>query len=151
MGFRSTGYREETELKSPVQPTAERPISQSRTANRSMWWRRETYHFRPIELHSLISRTIVATGEYFMHRSKSWVLIVGVLMVTVIGELTWITGPDISLSLFYILPITFVTWRIGRTAGFALSVLSVCVWVISDSSKISSLAALRYCSPVFHL
>ena len=151
MGFRSTGYREETGLKSPVQPTAERPISQSQTANRSMWWRRETYHFRPIELHSLISRTIVATGEYFMHRSKSWVLIVGVLMVTVIGELTWITGPDISLSLFYILPITFVTWRIGRTAGFALSVLSVCVWVIADASKISSLSAVGYWNPVISL
>src|SRR5215470_20068557 len=127
MGFRSTGYREETG-NSPSQPAVGRSGSQSSSAKRLIWWPRETCRHRSVEFHSLISRLIVATGEYFIHRSKSWVLLVGVLMVTVIGELTWITGPEISFSLFYILPITFVTWRIGRVAGFALSALSVSVW-----------------------
>src|SRR5215467_3352166 len=151
MGFRSTGYREETGLNSQSQSTTARSGSLSRTANRSNGGSRETYHHRPVEFSSLISRIIVATGEYFMHRSKSWVLLVGVLMITVIGELTWITGPNISLSLFYILPITFVTWRIGRVAGFALSVLSVCVWVIADAAKISFLSAIGYWNPAISL
>ena len=149
MGFRSTGYREETGLNTPTQPTAARSSSQSAT-HRSMWWRRETYHHR-FEFRSLISRMILATGEHFMRRSKSWVLLVGVLMVTVIGEVTWITSPEISLSLFYILPITFVTWRIGRMAGFGLSVLSVCVWVMADAAKISSLSAVGYWNPAISL
>ncbi len=58
-----------------------------------------------------------------------------------IGALDLLTGPDISVSLFYLLPITFVTWRIGRNAGFALS---FCVWVVVDARQIYSHTAVGY-------
>ena len=103
----------------------------------------------PVEFRSVIPRLIVRTGEYFMQRPKSWVLVAGILMILVIGELDLLTGPDISLSLFYLLPITFVTWRAGKTAGFALSFLSVCVWVFADATEISSLAAIGYWNAAF--
>jgi len=64
---------------------------------------------------------------------------IGLLTVVMIGALDLLTGPDISL--FYLLPITFVTWRIGRNAGFALS---FCVWVVVDARQIYSHTAVGY-------
>src|SRR5262249_19601861 len=52
---------------------------------------------------------------------------------------------------FYLLPIIFVTWRIGRTAGFGLSFLSVCVWVCADAKQIYSLAAVGFWNAAINL
>ena len=150
MGFRSTGFREETGLSSPTKPTVATKRSDAGTANRT-GRRRDRNHHRPLEFHSVIHRLVITIGEYFMHQRKPSVLVLGLLMVAAIGELDLLSGPDISLSLFYILPITVVTWRIGRTAGFALSVVSVCVWVFVDARQISSLAAVGYWNPVISL
>jgi diguanylate cyclase (GGDEF)-like protein len=150
MGFRSTGFREETGLSSPTQATVATKLSDAGTANRTER-RRYRNHHRPLEFHSVIRRLIIATGEYFMHQRKLSVLVLGLLMVATIGEFDLISGPEISVSLFYILPIAVVTWRIGRAAGFALSVLSVCVWVFVDAKQISSLAAVGYWNPAIHL
>src|SRR5262245_50127256 len=150
MGFHSTGFREETGLSSPTQATVATKRSDAETANRTERCR-DRNHYRTLESHTVIHRLIVSTLEYFMHQPKPTVLLLGLLMVAFIGELGLISGPDISLSLFYILPITFVTWRIGRIAGFALSVLSVCVWVFVDARQISSLAAVGYWNPAISL
>src|SRR5262245_13807260 len=118
MGFRSTGFREETGSSSPTQPTVATSRSDAGTANRP-GRHRDRKHHRPLESDSLIHRLIVAIGEYCLHQPKPWVLVTGILMVGAIGELDLLSGPDVSLSLFYLLPIAFVTWRIGRNAGFA--------------------------------
>src|SRR5262245_10292812 len=123
MGFRSTGYREKTGFASPTQATAATKRELSEAAGRTGMRHSDKNHRLPHR--SLFHKLIVATGEYFMHQPKPRVLLLGLLMVTAIGELDFFSGPDLSLSLFYLLPITFVTWRIGRTAGFALSLLSV--------------------------
>jgi len=73
---------------------------------------------------------------------------IGLLTVVMVGVLDFLTGPDISLSLFYLLPITFVTWRIGRTAGFALS---FCAWVVVDARQIYSLTAVGYWNAAINL
>src|SRR5262245_60429022 len=78
---------------------------QPRVAGHSVGRRSEAHHYRPADSHGAISRLIVKTGEYFAHESKSWVLATGILMVGAIGEIDLLTGPDISLSLFYLLPI----------------------------------------------
>src|SRR5262249_46202587 len=151
MVFGSTGHREETGFPSPIQFSTAGRSGQVAGPARSRWRNRVTHHHGPVEFRSVIPRLIVRTGEYFMQRPKSWVLVAGVLMVLVIGELDLLTGPAISLSLFYLLPITFVTWRSGKTAGFALSVLSVCVWVFADAGEIYSRRALGYWNAAIHL
>src|SRR5262249_6024282 len=123
------------------------PVSAARKdthdgAGRGMWRHRAAP--RPAEVLSAIPMLIVKTGEFFAHRSNQWVFITGIIMVITIGELDVLTGPDISLSLFYLLPVTFVTWRGGKRAGFALSVLSTCVSVFADAGELQSRAAVGY-------
>src|SRR5215831_5977113 len=148
MVLRSTGHREETT--SSIRLAATKKSGESRDTNRATWRHRQT-HQRPLQFNSVIPRMIVRTGEYLMHQPKSHVLCLGILMVIAIGLLDDLTGPDISLSLFYLLPIIFVTWRIGRAAGFGLSFLSVCVWVCADAKQIYSLAAVGFWNAAINL
>src|SRR5262249_14533035 len=140
MVFRSTEGAE-TVLASSIERAAPTRGEELRRPERSRWRQRHTLHHRRLEFTSIILGLIVRVGEYLAHRSKSHVLMIGLLTVGMIGALDLLTGPDISLSLFYLLPITFVTWRIGRTAGFALS---LCVWVVADARQIYSHTSAGY-------
>ncbi len=149
MPFHSTGLRAETVLASSIECAAATRREELRRHERSRWCQRHTHHHQPLGFRSIILGLIVRVGEYFAHRPKSHVLMIGLLTVVMIGALDLLTGPDISL--FYLLPITFVTWRIGRTAGFALSLFSVCVWVVADARQIYSLTAVGYWNAAINL
>jgi diguanylate cyclase (GGDEF)-like protein len=51
-------------------------------------------------------------------------LVAGLISVGVLGALDWLTGNEITFSLFYLLPIVLVTWGVNRRAGLLLSLLS---------------------------
>lgn len=55
--------------------------------------------------------------------SKS-ILILAVVCVVIISIPDYLAGLDISLSLFYILPIVIATWYAGKNAGFVIAFLS---------------------------
>jgi diguanylate cyclase (GGDEF)-like protein len=49
-----------------------------------------------------------------------------------IGVADYLTGSEIAFSIFYLIPISLVTWRVGRRAGVPISFLSALIWMISD-------------------
>jgi hypothetical protein len=49
--------------------------------------------------------------EYFAVRSPSLVIVIGVLTVILVGLIDLVTGTEISLSIFYLVPIAFTTQR----------------------------------------
>src|ERR1051326_2198688 len=150
MVFHSTGPRAETVLASSIECAAATRGKKLRRHQPSLWHKRHTQHHQPVEFRSSILRLIVRLGEYFAYRPKSQVFMIGLLMVVMVGAVDLVTRPDISISLFYLLPITFVTWRIGRTAGFALSFISF-FWVVADARPIYSLTAVGYWNGAINL
>ena len=42
------------------------------------------------------------------------------------------TGYELAFSLFYLLPISIVTWLAGRRLGIVMSLVSAVVWLVSD-------------------
>ncbi|MEJ2698159.1 MAG: ATP-binding protein [Desulfuromonadales bacterium] len=71
--------------------------------------------------------------EWFMSSlPKSVVLIGGALLVGILGILDFLTGSELSFSLFYLLPICLVTWFVGRWSGVSVSLLSAGVWLLAD-------------------
>jgi diguanylate cyclase (GGDEF)-like protein len=52
----------------------------------------------------------------------------GILLVLVVGWIDYLTGFEISLSFFYLIPIVLVTWFHGKKAGVWLAVLCAGVW-----------------------
>lgn len=53
-------------------------------------------------------------------------------MVAGIGFIDYHTGLEISLSIFYLIPTSFVTWRRGQTPGLVFAASSATVWFIAD-------------------
>lgn len=54
--------------------------------------------------------------------------VLGLLALLVVGAVDLITGEELLFSLFYMIPITWVTWHGGRRAGLINALLSALIW-----------------------
>ena len=59
-------------------------------------------------------------------------LAIGTGMLLVLGYVDYASGYELSLSIFYLLPIMFTAWYGGRRPAMLLAVLSACVWLMAD-------------------
>lgn len=57
---------------------------------------------------------------------------IGLAAVVLLGLADYLTGPDISFTLFYLIPLSLVAWSSGRRAGFLLCLISAIVWLRVD-------------------
>jgi signal transduction histidine kinase len=65
-------------------------------------------------------------------RSTAGALVAGGLMMLLIGVLDYWTGPQVSGSLFYLLPVLFVSHFAGRLAGVLAAFGATAVWLTAD-------------------
>ncbi|MCI0448881.1 MAG: sensor histidine kinase [Chlorobi bacterium] len=80
--------------------------------------------------------------DYLNITGKSKVFFIGFILLALIGSIDFITGVEISFSVFYLIPISIVTWYSNKNLGLILSVLGTAMWVIADIQDLS-----RYASP----
>jgi len=59
-------------------------------------------------------------------------VLVGLGLLAVVGYLDYATGYQLTLSVFYLLPILFVLRRMGRSWAFVMAVLAAAVWLLAD-------------------
>ena len=64
--------------------------------------------------------------------SKTSVYLLAYLVVISIGFLDYKTGVEISLSFFYLIPITIVVWQNGKKPGIFISLISTVIWFVSN-------------------
>jgi ABC-type multidrug transport system fused ATPase/permease subunit len=60
-------------------------------------------------------------------------IIVGIALASGVGFLDYVTG-DIGFSIFYLIPIVFVSWYAGLRWGLVTSALSAVLWLLDDIS-----------------
>jgi len=70
--------------------------------------------------------------EYFAAHSPLLVIVIGVLTVILVGLADLVTGAEISLAIFYFVPIAFTTWFAGRVPGLLTALLSAFTWLAAD-------------------
>ncbi|MGD0277531.1 MAG: GGDEF domain-containing protein [Syntrophales bacterium] len=58
-------------------------------------------------------------------QSKWLILAAGFVLLIPIGITEYIIGADLSVSIFYLIPIAMVTWYVDRESGFLIAVASV--------------------------
>ncbi len=63
----------------------------------------------------------------------SVLVLVGMAMLLSITWVDYVTGTELSFSIFYFLPISIITWRLGGWAGFVFSLLSSAAWYLADT------------------
>jgi len=66
--------------------------------------------------------------EYLNGKSRTTLVLWGLLGAIFIGLLDYVTGPMVALMVFYLIPICFVAWFAGRWSGFLVAVLSGAIW-----------------------
>jgi hypothetical protein len=55
--------------------------------------------------------------------------VVGILLL---GKLNFLAGYEVNFSIFYLVPIAFALWRIGKRFALASACVGATVWCISD-------------------
>jgi PAS domain S-box-containing protein len=63
------------------------------------------------------------------------VLVVSYMMVLLVGTFDYITNPEFSFSLFYLIPIAFNTWFTSKRNGILIAGLSAITWLYVDISS----------------
>ena len=70
--------------------------------------------------------------DYLSKLPQSVLISVGSVMMLLVGILNHMAGPEISSTIFYLIPIVLVTWFTRRSIGFIFSILSALTWLITD-------------------
>ncbi len=70
--------------------------------------------------------------EYITKWNQIWITLSGILLVAILGLTDFVTGYEISFSIFYLAPVAFVTWFAGKRAGLTVALLSAIVWMAAD-------------------
>jgi len=64
-------------------------------------------------------------------RTLFWT-IMGIVLLGLLGVIDYLTGNEITFSLFYLVPIVLVTWSVSQNAGLLMSLLSALSWVAAE-------------------
>lgn len=73
--------------------------------------------------------------ENLERQSKPLIILLGFLLVFVVGICDFLSGYEIAFSLFYVIPISLVTWFTGRSPGMIVSLVSAIVWLWADAAS----------------
>jgi len=70
--------------------------------------------------------------DYLSKLPQLLLISVASVIVLLVGILNHMAGPEISSTIFYLVPIVLVTWFTRRSIGFIFSILSALTWLIAD-------------------
>jgi signal transduction histidine kinase len=77
------------------------------------------------------------------NRSRFALIVLAFLIIALIGLVDYLTGYEISFSVFYLLGVALAVWYVGNQFGILVSGLSVAVWVVGDLAS-----GARFSSPL---
>ncbi len=69
----------------------------------------------------------------YLQRWKKWqIFLFAIVLDILFGLLDYLTGPDLSLFILYLIPVFLGTWFIGTGTGLLLSSLGALAWSLAD-------------------
>jgi signal transduction histidine kinase len=87
---------------------------------------------KTVDQPSVDRRVLRSTRGFFDGKSPLLVAVLGLAFIAVVSVLDYLTGPQLSLSLLYLMPIGLVTWNLGRRWGAVAVVVSTVAALVSD-------------------
>ena len=70
--------------------------------------------------------------DYFGKKPRSFIWVIGLLLNLIIGVIDYLTGYEIGMGVFYLMPISLLSWLINRKAGIIMSVISTVTIISTD-------------------
>jgi signal transduction histidine kinase len=74
----------------------------------------------------------VGANEYFNRQSKPFLIAIGLILMLLVGMVDYLTGTELSISIFYLLPISLSAWLISKRIGIFMSILSSAMELATD-------------------
>lgn len=96
----------------------------------------------PLERSSSIELAIMRLIQALEQRSRQFFVLACLGVLTLVGLVDYLTGFEVSFSVFYLLGIGLAVWFVSKGFGLLLSILSVAVWLVGDIA-----AGAHYSSP----
>ena len=101
-----------------------------------------TVKSRPAAASSWLGRTLAPANIAFANGSKLSVGFLCLIWIGLVGLADYWTGYERSMLIFYLIPITFGTWFLGRGYGLFLALLSIGTSIGTDI--VSGIPEVRY-------
>jgi len=70
--------------------------------------------------------------KFLSQKSSSYLVAVGVVGAILVGLADYMTGAELVISIFYLVPIAWVAWLVGRRAGIMISFLCALLAFAAD-------------------
>ncbi len=65
--------------------------------------------------------------------NSKWLLTAAsVLALAIVETIDYVTGNNVNVSLFYLIPFALITWQVGRVAGIVMVVFCTFTWYLVD-------------------
>src|SRR4249920_3367649 len=77
-------------------------------------------------------RALIALNQALRGWSRMGILWLGLAGVVLIGVFDYLTGLEISVSVFYLAPVSLAAWYGGRRDGQILALVASPVWSVVD-------------------
>lgn len=84
--------------------------------------------------------------KYLVRQAKPFGAVLSFVFILLLGVLDYLTGSEVSFSIFYLLPISLTAWFVGWRVGIAMSVVGAVSWFSADllAGHIYSTPAIPY-------
>lgn len=66
-------------------------------------------------------------------KSRTQIILIICLNIIVVGFLDYLSGFEISFSLFYLFPVAIASWFLGKKISFFFSVISAMTWLVCNT------------------
>lgn len=93
-----------------------------------------------------MERRVKSFLEAMENRSPLFWTAAGIAIIGMLGILDYVTGNELTLSLFYLIPIVLVTWFVDRKTGLFMSFISGLTLLGAEIA-----AGQTYSHPIFYL
>ncbi len=70
--------------------------------------------------------------DYFSRKTRTNIITTAIVMVLLLGVLDYLTGYELSFSIFYLLPVLFAGWFAGRGTAVSISLMSAISWLCAE-------------------
>jgi signal transduction histidine kinase len=86
----------------------------------------------PFVSHNTTITPIDRSMQRWLSQSKLVVVLLALLLSALLGEADYVAGHEVSISAFYLIPIGWACWAVGRRAGFMVAAATTVMWFIAD-------------------
>ena len=81
-----------------------------------------------------INQVIRLLNAFFEAGSAVQIVLVGILLTFFIGACDYLTGSELSFSIFYLFPVAFISWYRGKNTGILFCLVAAITWLVVDNA-----------------